>query len=200
MILIYNYGLLILLNLLFISRSDSSFSKILNNVDTLKAQIDITIISGGSERYAKTFDKVKAGEKFHIHIKPENKNYLSIINISNGKATIVIDTVISEYSFYVFPSNKSYFIFDGKSDIEKIIVVLSYSKEPLNKIKSLTDNDLLDYIRKLNDESKCSINEKGDALININGNLRDLSVDEQRMTKYQGINYLIKEFKFNVKR
>lgn len=200
MILIYNYGLLILLNLLFISRADSSFSKILNNVDTLKAQIDITIISGGSERYAKTFDKVKAGEKFHIHIKPENKNYLSIINISNGKATIVIDTVISEYSFYVFPSNKSYFIFDGKSDIEKIIVVLSYSKEPLNKIKSLTDNDLLDYIRKLNDESKCSINEKGDALININGNLRDLSVDEQRMTKYQGINYLIKEFKFNVKR
>lgn len=200
MILIYNYGLLILLNLLFISRSDSSFSNILNNVDTLKAQIDITIISGGSERYAKTFDKVKAGEKFHIHIKPENKNYLSIINISNGKATIVIDTVISEYSFYVFPSNKSYFIFDGKSDIEKIIVVLSYSKEPLNKIKSLTDNDLLDYIRKLNDESKCSINEKGDALININGNLRDLSVDEQRMTKYQGINYLIKEFKFNVKR
>ncbi len=200
MILIYNYGLLILLNLLFISRADSSFSKILNNVDTLKAQIDITIISGGSERYAKTFDKVKAGEKFHIHIKPENKNYLSIINISNGKATIVIDTVISEYSFYVFPSNKSYFIFDGKSDIEKIIVVLSYSKEPLNKIKSLTDNDLLDYIRKLNDESKCSINEKGDALININGNLRDISVDEQRMTKYQGINYLIKEFKFNVKR
>ena len=44
------------------------------------------------------------------------------------------------------------------------------------------------------------LSEKGDALINITGNLRDISADEQRMSKYQGIKYLIKEFKFNVKR
>ena len=41
-----------------------------NISDTLKAQIDITILSGNEERYSKPFDKVRAGEKFRIHLKP----------------------------------------------------------------------------------------------------------------------------------
>ena len=198
--LIFLFGLILLSFLLFINHSSQPPCKILTNADTLTAQIDITIVSGGTERYAKPFDKVKAGEKFHIHIKPENKNYLLIINVSNGKTSIVIDTVLNNPSFYVFPSNQSFFIFDGKNDIENIIVILSFNNAPLNKIKSLEDDDLLAFIKTLDKESKCNISEKGDALINISGNLRDLSSGEQRMSKYQGVNYLIKEFKFNVKR
>jgi len=193
-------GLILISYLVINNHSSYSLPKIAGNADTLKAQIDITIVSGGTERYAKPFDRVKSGEKFHIHIKPENKNYLCIINVSDGKPKVVIDTLLKDLNFYVFPSNKSFFIFDGKNDTEKIIVVLSFTKEPLNKIKSLVDNDLLAYIQKLNEASKCNISEKGDALINITGNLRDISADEQRMTKYQGIKHLIKEFKFNVKR
>jgi len=184
----------------FINHPGQLNGKITTNADTLKAQIDITIVSGGTERYAKPFDKVRAGEKFHIHIKSDTKNYLWIINVSNGKTSIVIDTVLNDFNFYVFPSNKSFFIFDGKSDTEKIIVILSFINSPLNKIEKLNDDDLLTYIQKLAEESKCNISEKGDALINISGNLRDLSLGEQRMSKYQGVHYLVKEFKFNVKR
>jgi hypothetical protein len=198
--LIYGATIIILFYILLLSSTNSSVLGISNGSDTLKAQIDITILSGSDERYSKPFDKVRAGEKFHIHIKPENKNYLWIINVSNGKTTVIIDTLLNNKGFYVFPSKKKFFVFDGKSDIEKIIVILAFNNEPQSKINNLLDKDLLSYIQKLDEKSKCNISEKGDELINISGNLRDISSNEQRMSKYQGIHYLIKEYQFNVKK
>jgi hypothetical protein len=188
--------------LIFVSKN--IFSNNLNfdrsKSDTLKAQIDLTIFSGKTERYAKQFDRIKLGEGIHIHIKPETKNYLWIINVSGEKTNILIDTLINGGCFNVFPSKDEYFIFDGENDIEKIIIILSFNDELKSKIGLLSDNKLLSYIEDIANSSKCNISEKGEPLIHISGNLRDISPSETRMSKYEGIKHLIKEFKFDVKK
>lgn len=171
-----------------------------NISDTLKAQIDITILSGNEERYSKPFDKVRAGEKFRIHLKPYNKSFIWIINSSDEGTSIIADSILQKGSYYIFPAANQSYVFDGKNDVEKIIIILALTSESKEKIENLKDKNLLAYIKELNNKSKCNIAEKGDDIINISGNLRDLDSNGNRLSKYSGINYLIKEFKFNVKR
>lgn len=168
--------------------------------DTVKAQIEITVLSNGLERYAKAFDKVKAGEKFQIHIKGEQDYFLWILNSNSSTTTILIDTTIISKSFVTFPSNQKYFEFDGKDSQENLVIFLAVNNSPKNAFKKLKNHDLLKYIKDKSDQSKCNICEEGEPLININGNLRDLPLDKHQLTKYLGINYLIKEYKFNVKK
>ena len=198
--LFFHFGLALLLFLFFFNSPSHKSTLSSKKIDTLKAQIDITILSGHTERYAKPFEKVKAGERFRIHIKPSNNNFLWIISASKEKAGILLDTLINYDNFSVFPSKSEYYIFDGKNDIEKIFIILSFNKEPRKTLKKLSDRDLLTYVQKLSESSKCSISEKGEPLINISGNLREISFNEKRMSKYQGLGYLVKEFKFNVKK
>jgi hypothetical protein len=198
--LFFHFGLVLLLLPGFFYNHSNKSTLSSKKIDTLKAQIDITILSGHSERYSKPFEKVKAGERFRIHIKPNKTNYLWIISASDEKAGIIMDTLINYNNFSVFPSKNEYYIFDGKNDIEKIIIILSFNKELMNTLKKLSDEDLLAFIGKLAESSKCSISEKGEPLINISGNLREISFNEKRMSKYQGLGYLVKEFKFNVKK
>lgn len=168
--------------------------------DTLKAQIEITILSNDNERFAKAFDKVKAGEKFQIHIKAEGEYNLSIIYSNNNLTELLLDTLISPYSVHSFPTENKYFIFDGKDSNEKLTVILSLGKKTKEKINKIRNGDLLEYIQHLSKKSKCDISEIGDPLININGNLREIAGDKINSPKYYGISYLIKEYKFNVKK
>lgn len=168
--------------------------------DTLKAQIEMTIISGGTERYVKVFDKVRRGEKFQIHIKTEAKYNLTIINSNKSSTEILIDTTINPNSVQTFPSQSKYFIFDGKETIEKLTVCLSIGNNLNKNMKKLSNKDFLEYLKKISTQSKCNISELGEPLININGNLREVSGTGFNFTKYYGINYLIKEFQFNVKK
>ncbi|MBL1161155.1 MAG: hypothetical protein D8M52_05490 [Chlorobi bacterium] len=173
---------------------------IANTSDTLTAQIDITILSGNEERYSKPFEKVRAGEKFRIHLKPYNKSYIWIINSSAEGTLIIVDSILQKGSYYIFPATNQSYIFDGKAEVEKIIIVLALTSESKEKIGNLKDKNLLAYLTELTKQSNCNIAEKGDDIINISGNLRDLGSNGNRLNKYSGINYLIKEFKFNVKR
>ena len=198
--LFFHFGVVLLLFLGFFNSHTHKSTISSKKIDTLKAQIDITILSGHTERYSKPFEKVKAGERFRIHIKPNKNNYLWLISVSDEKAGLLLDTLINYNSFSVFPSKSEYYIFDGKNDIEKIFIILSFNKELGKTLKKLSDLDLLTYVRKLSKSSKCSISEKGEPLINISGNLREISFNEKRMSKYQGLGYLVKEFKFNVKK
>lgn len=168
--------------------------------DTLKAQIDITILSGSEERYSKPFDKVLAGEKFRIHIKPYNRSYIWIINSSEEGTSVITDSILQKDSYYIFPTAGQSYVFDGKNDVEKIIIVLALTPESKDKIENLKNKNLLAYIKELNNKSKCNIAERGDDIINISGNLRELDSNGNRINKFSGINYLIKEYKFNVKR
>ncbi|MBW7843513.1 MAG: hypothetical protein H3C40_12385 [Ignavibacterium sp.] len=173
---------------------------IANTSDTLTAQIDITILSGNEERYSKPFEKVRAGEKFRIHLKPYNKSYIWIINSSAEGTLIIVDSILQKGSYYIFPATNQSYIFDGKAEVEKIIIVLALTSESKEKIGNLKDKNLLAYLTELTKQSNSNIAEKGDDIINISGNLRDLGSNGNRLNKYSGINYLIKEFKFNVKR
>lgn len=196
-------SVLLLIYLAFLLLPGSLTNKtisIANTSDTLTAQIDITILSGNEERYSKPFDKVRAGEKFRIHLKPYNKSYIWIINSSAEGTSIIVDSILQKGSYYIFPATNQSYIFDGKAEVEKIIIVLALTSESKEKIENLKDKNLLAYLTELTKQSNCNIAEKGDDIINISGNLRDLSSNGNRLNKYFGINYLIKEFKFNVKR
>lgn len=168
--------------------------------DTLKAQIEVSILSNGSQRYAKLFDKVRTKEKFRIFIKADQNYYLWILSSNDFSTLLLSDTLIKSKTINIFPEIEKYYEFDGKQSQESLLIFLSKDDKPKHNIKKLKNAELIKYVKKLSDLSKCNISETGEPLININGNLRDLSESELRTTKYYGINYLIKEYKFNVKK
>lgn len=186
---------------LFLPGSKTTYTnpKILKN-DTVKAQIEITILSNGSERFARAFDKVRIKEKFQILIKADQRYNLWVLNISTSTTHILADTLVKTKSINIFPANNKYYEFDGEQPKEEIIIFLSKDDKPKHNLIKLKNEDLIEYIRKLAIQSKCDISETGEPLVNINGNLRELSENEFKATKYYGINYLIREYKFDVKK
>ncbi|QKK00624.1 MAG: hypothetical protein HND40_14175 [Ignavibacteriota bacterium] len=121
---------------------------IANTSDTLTAQIDITILSGNEERYSKPFEKVRAGEKFRIHLKPYNKSYIWIINSSAEGTLIIVDSILQKGSYYIFPATNQSYIFDGKAEVEKIIIVLALTSESKEKIGNLKDKKSISLLNR----------------------------------------------------
>lgn len=181
------------------SKTPNTFIKTIEN-DTVKAQIEVSITSNGSERYAKAFDKVRFKEKFQILIKADQKYHLWVLNFSANTTHILADKLVKSKSTNIFPANNKYYEFDGEQPKEEIIIFLSKDDKPKHTLNKLKDDELIKYIRKLSIQSKCDISETGEPLVNINGNLRELSDNNFKAIKYFGINYLIKEYKFDVKK
>lgn len=197
------YLIIILISVFFLflteSKTPNNFPKMIAN-DTVKAQIEVSILSNGSERYAKIFDKVRFKEKFQILIKADQKYNLWVLNFSANTTHILADTLVKSNSINIFPADNKYYEFDGEQPKEEIVVFLSRDDKPKHILSKLKNEDLIKYIHKLSIQSKCDISEIGEPLVNINGNLREVSDIDFKATKYYGINYLIKEYKFDVKK
>lgn len=197
------YLIIILISVFFLflteSKTPNNFPKMIAN-DTVKAQIEVSILSNGSERYAKAFDKVRFKEKFQILIKADQKYNLWVLNFSANTTHILADTLVKSKSINIFPANNKYYEFDGEQPKEEIVVFLSRDDKPKHIVDKLKNEELIKYIHKLSIQSKCDISEIGEPLVNINGNLREVSDIDFKTTKYYGINYLIKEYKFDVKK
>lgn len=197
------YLIIILISVFFLflteSKTPNIFPKMIAN-DTVKAQIEVSILSNGSERYAKVFDKVRFKEKFQILIKTDQKYNLWVLNFSANTTHKLADTLVKSKSINIFPADNKYYEFDGEQPKEEIVVFLSRDDKPKHIVDKLKNEELIKYIRKLSIQSKCDISETGEPLVNINGNLREVPDVNFKATKYYGINYLIKEYKFDVKK
>lgn len=168
--------------------------------DTLKVHIGLYIENNKNTRSAKNFDKVKVGELFSIYIKPEKKVNVYVFNEMEKEIKVIIDTILTDSKLYVLPSEKNFFIFDGKFDIEKISILCTCNEELIKKIrksgKTIQKELLKDIVKNL----KINISEKREPIVNINGNLRNISQSEPILYQYSGINSIIKEYSFNVKK
>jgi len=98
------------------------------------------------------------------------------------------------------PLSNKYYEFDGNDPQENLFVFLAVNHLVQKSFNKLINQDLLKYIKEKSEQSKCNICESGEPLININGNLRAVTLNDHQLTKYLGINYLIKEYQFNVKK
>lgn len=177
---------------------NENFPVIIVNPDTIKAQIEIEIESEGSKRLAKLFDKVKLNDKLQVYIKPQKDCAVWVLVENEEGLELVSSAIVLENNVNIMPDHKSKYMVDGKSKYEKFIFIFALGKDSRLINPSINTAKLKKIIADVKRKSEVVIAEEGDPLIDISGNVRDPYQMSRKM--YKGLNYLIIEFRFDVKK
>jgi hypothetical protein len=138
--------------------------------DIVRAKIGIRIQAGDQERWAKTRERARVGERFRLYVLPESDGYIYVL-YTDKETVIPVDEVQrinvseGEYPVFVLPSMEDLYEFDGKNRSECLIIVWSL-EEPVD-IESLFNSQDVSYAqwRKREEElmAKSKIDLTGEA-------------------------------------
>lgn len=168
------------------------FNKPLTIHDSLKASIGLAILQGTDKRLAKSFDRVRKGDKFQIYIKSYSSSFIYILNNSdNGDQSLLFNGILKPDSLFIFPGKSSYYLFDGLQKKEKIIVIISQSRIP--------DKEISNYYSQIKGKYIVIASENVSLISKIIGTLRSVD-DINNMKLYIGKEFIFKEFNFDVKK
>lgn len=193
--IIITYIVLLMMNTIIFSQS-KNVTAINNDTtllgDSVKTSIGVVIINGSERRLAKSYDRLRKGEKFQIYLNSYSNGYLYILNnADNDEYTIVASGKLRSDSSYIYPSQNKFYEIDGKQIKETISVIISKSM--------LKQNDLKGLYSQIKTTKNAIISENISFISKVIGNLRS-SNDLNNMKIYMGKEFIFKEYKFDVKK
>lgn len=171
--------------------------------DTLKAKIGVCIIEGSELRMAKMFDRVHKGDNLKVYVNPFQKVYAYIINKSGDSYSLVTKDIILKNKNAVLPSNNSFYQIDGEKPTEEMVILLSLRKE--HKFEDLfitnsSDKLISETIGHYIEICKVINTDEEETVIPIGGNVRDPKFKNLKYKSFLGLNYIIKNYYFDVKK
>jgi hypothetical protein len=164
-------------------------------------QIDLVIYDiKNNLRLAKNYDKISLNDRFRIMIQTSENSKLLILNKSDSKCEILMNSNLVANHIYYIPDSHNFMAFDGKDLVEEIYVVLIIKEDQLTKqlFNPVYDCEKrLQIISQLEKEEFDFISKEIPPLILVNGNVRLSDLSEKIITNSYRI---FKKYKFNVQK
>jgi hypothetical protein len=165
------------------------------------AQIDLVIYDiNNNLRLAKNYDKISVKDRFKIMIQTNKDAKLFILNKSDSKCEILMNSNLVANHIYNIPDALNFMSFDGKDLVEEIYIILMIKEDKLSKqlFNPVYDcNERLRIISQLEREEFDFISKEISPLILVNGNVRLSDLSEKIFTNSYRI---FKKYKFNVQK
>lgn len=172
--------------------------------DTISAKIGIKIKNASTERPALTEDRLKKGDMLQLYVMPAEEYFLYVVNCDDNFAYLRVSKKVKNQKNIIIPSGNEFFTVDGESKREAIIVICSEQRKPdLEKMFrpgkiNLADWNLVE--KKYIEQSKLIESEKVDKRILLGGNVRANDSFPKKLKTYYGKEFLVKTFRFDVKK